>query len=80
MRTIILLTVSDIADLLNVSPETVRKWVKQEKLKPLYPMNSKKEGMEFIFEDFQEFLNNHHKYQESFIKSMALRMINDRES
>ena len=50
----------DISILLNVSEETVRRWIRGYKL--LATRDSKKEGFYIHYTDFEEFLNKHKKY------------------
>lgn len=58
----ITLNVYDVANALEVNPETVRRWIRSGKLKA--EQNSKKEGNIITMEAFKEFINDIPKYAE----------------
>ncbi|ADL36530.1 DNA binding domain-containing protein (plasmid) [Butyrivibrio proteoclasticus B316] len=53
-------TVNDIAELLHTNPETVRRWIREKKLKAT--KSSNKEGNEIAESDFEKFLKASPKY------------------
>ena len=73
MRIEIFYSTKDIAKLLGVTDETVRKWVHSGKLKPWREKNSKKEGNEFSQEEFIRFLKENPKHlgKIALLSSMA---------
>jgi transposase len=62
MRIEIFYSTKDIAKLLGVSDETVRRWTRSGKLKPWCERNSKKEGDEFSQAEILRFLEGNPKY------------------
>ena len=79
-------TISKLANMLCVNEETVRRWVRSGKLKPVY-INSKKEGYVITETQLGEFLDQNPKYaklifgsEESRTKSrvIAVEYINTR--
>lgn len=54
------MTISDISKLLSVNPETVRRWIRNDKLKARY--ESKKSGYVIFEHDLNDFLDKHPKY------------------
>ena len=62
MRTIILYSVKDIAEVLGVETSTVRGWVKNGRIHPFNKLKSNKEGHEFTVEEFMRFISENPKY------------------
>jgi len=62
MRIEIFYSTKDIAKLLGVTDECVRRWVRSGKLKPWCKRNSKKEGDEFAQDEIMRFLKENPKY------------------
>ena len=55
-------TVCQVASMLNVSPETVRRWIRKGDLNAIKP-NYKKEGFRIDEDSISEFINNRKKYK-----------------
>lgn len=60
-------SVIQIAEKLNTNPETVRRWIRQGKLKSI--QTSKKEGNQISEEDLNAFLRSEPKYQNAMFSS-----------
>ena len=58
--------VDDISKILDVNEETVRRWIRADKLHAT--KKSKRQGYIVEGSDFEEFLNNHPKYRKKYGK------------
>lgn len=67
-------TVNEVAELLQTNPETVRKWIRDKKLKAT-PGNSKKEGIRIDDSSLQSFLNENSKYSKKAITSATAALL-----
>ena len=67
-------TVNEVAEIFQTNPETVRKWIKTEKL-TAYKGNSKKEGMRITEKSLEKFLSVYPKYTKTAFTSSAAALI-----
>lgn len=67
-------TVNEVAELLQTNPETVRKWIRDRKLKAT-PGNSKKEGIRIDDSSLQSFLDENTKYSKKAITSATAALL-----
>lgn len=63
-------TVKQIAEMLNTNPETVRRWIREKKLKAVQV--SRKEGNTITEEELQHFLNNTPKYASRIADTVSI--------
>ena len=63
-------TVKQIAEMLDTNPETVRRWIREKKLKAIQV--SRKEGNTITEDELQRFLNNTPKYASRIADTVSI--------
>lgn len=67
-------TVNEVAEIFQTNPETVRKWIREGKLKAT-PGNSKKEGIRIDDSSIQNFLDDNSKYSKKALTSATAALL-----
>lgn len=70
--------VPDIAKIFNVSEETVRRWVRSNRLQPINRGASRKAGNSFSWQNIVKFVSDNLKYKKCLITDETIELINEK--
>ena len=70
--------VPDVAKICNVSEETVRRWVRSNRLQPINRGVSRKEGSSFNWRNILEFTSSNPKYVRYLVADETIELINEK--
>lgn len=70
--------VPDIAKICNVSEETVRRWVRSNRLQPINKGASRKVGSSFSWQNIVKFVSDNSKYKRYLIADETIELINEK--